>query len=212
MTGTPRGVLFLDRDGVLNAKAPEGAYVTSVDALTVLPGVPEALGALRTAVPGLRVAVVTNQRGVARGRMSAADLDAIHAALRARLAAAGGDVDRIEVCPHEGDACDCRKPGTGLLRRAAAAWPDLDPAACALVGDSASDLVAGRRFGARTYLVGDRGRRLAEGGLARAQGAAPDEEADSLPALVADGRLAAWLRDGAIGAPRTVDSMVGGVA
>lgn len=197
MSAVPRGALFLDRDGVLNAKAPEGAYVTSVDDLELLPGVPEALGALRAAVPGLRIAVVTNQRGLARGSMTQADLDAIHDGLRARLSAAGGDVDRIEVCPHEGDACDCRKPGTGLFQRALAAWPELAPEACALVGDSASDLVAGRRIGARTYLVGQPGRRLAEGGLARAQGAAPDEEADSLPALVADGRLVAWLRDGA---------------
>lgn len=203
MTAGRRGVLFLDRDGVLNAKAPESAYITSTDALEVLPGVPEALAALRAAVPGLRIAVVTNQRGLARGRMTADDLEAIHDALRARLAAAGGGVDRIEVCPHEGDACACRKPGTGLFEQVRAAWPDLVPEACALVGDSVSDLVAGRRYGARTFLVGDPGRRLAEGGLARAQGAAPDEEADSLPALVADGRLAAWLRDGAVVAPHT---------
>jgi D-glycero-D-manno-heptose 1,7-bisphosphate phosphatase len=195
------GVLFLDRDGVLNAKAPEGAYVTDVAALRVLPGVPEALGALRRAVPGLRIAVVTNQRGVARGRMTAADVDVIHARLREDLAAAGGDVDRIEVCPHEEDACDCRKPASGLLRRALAAWPDADAAASALVGDSASDLVAGRRIGARTFLVGDPARRLAEGGVARAQGAAPDEEADSLPDLVQDGRLVAWLRDGVVATP-----------
>lgn len=145
--------------------------------------------------------MVTNQRGVARGRMTAADVDAIHARLRDELAAAGGYVDRIEVCPHEREACDCRKPGVGMLRRALAAWPDVDPAACALVGDSASDLVAGRRIGARTYLVGDARRRLAEGGVARAQGVAPDEEAGSLPELVADGRLVAWLRDGVVAAP-----------
>jgi D-glycero-D-manno-heptose 1,7-bisphosphate phosphatase len=203
VTAGPRGVLFLDRDGVLNAKAPEGAYITSADALVVLPGVPEALGALRAVVPGLRIAIVTNQRGIARGRMTTDDLDAIHAALRARLTEEGGDVDRIEVCPHPGDACDCRKPGTGLLQRVADAWPDLEPAASALVGDRASDIVAGHRFGARTYLVGSRGHRLAEGIVARAQGAAPDEQADSLPALVADGRLAAGLRDGAVVAPHT---------
>lgn len=192
--------LFLDRDGVLNAKAPEGAYVTGVDALVVLPGVPAALSALRRAVPGLRIAVVTNQRGVARGRMTHDDLDAIHARLRATLAAAGGDVDRIEACAHEG-GCVCRKPGVGLFQRVLDAWPDVDPAASALVGDSASDLVAGRRVGVRTYLVGEPGRRLAEGGVARAQGAPADEEAGSLPELVADGRLVAWLRDGTIAAP-----------
>ena len=196
------GALFLDRDGVLNVKPPEGGYVTALQELVVLPGVPAALGALRAAVPGLRIAVVTNQRGVARGRMTADDLDAIHAHLRGELAAAGGDVDRIEVCTHEG-GCDCRKPGVGLFRRALDAWPDVDPAACALVGDSASDLVAGRRMGVRTYLVGERTRRLAEAAVARSQGAAPDDEAETLTDLVADGRLIAWLRDGVVGAPRS---------
>lgn len=200
--------LFLDRDGVLNAKAPEGAYVTNADALVVLPGVPEALGALRLAVPDLRIAVVTNQRGVARGRMTGDDLDVIHARLRATLATAGGDLDRIEVCVHEG-GCACRKPGVGLFERVLDAWPDVAPAASALVGDSASDLVAGRRVGMRTYLVGDAGRRLAEGAVARAQGAPADEEAGSLPELVADGRLVAWLRDGAIVAAGATGAEVG---
>jgi D-glycero-D-manno-heptose 1,7-bisphosphate phosphatase len=193
--------LFLDRDGVLNAKPPEGGYVTSAAELVVLPGVPQALAALRGAVPGLRIAIVTNQRGVALGRMTAQAVAATHERLLAELAAAGGSVDRIEVCPHERDTCDCRKPGTGLLRRALETWPGIDPAACALVGDSASDLVAGRRFGVRTYLVGEDAHRRAEGGLARAQGAPPDEEAASLPALVQDGRLTAWLRDGRIVMP-----------
>ena len=175
---------------MLNAKPPEGAYVAIPAELVVLPGVPEALGALRGAMPGLRIAIVTNQRGVALGRMTGATVDAIHARLRAELAAAGGDVDRIEVCPHERDACDCRKPGIGLFRRALAAWPDVDPARMRVRRRLRVRPGGRAALSARAPISWAMpARRLAEGGVARAQGAAPDEEADSLPELVADGRL-----------------------
>jgi D-glycero-D-manno-heptose 1,7-bisphosphate phosphatase len=190
-------VLFLDRDGVMNETAPTGAYVTDAAAFRLLPGVPQALAELRHAVPGLHIAVVTNQRGIARGQVSAATVDALHAQLRRELRAAGGDVDSIEVCPHEIDACDCRKPALGMFHRVLASFPGVDPHACAIVGDSASDMEAGHRLGARTYLVGDRARREAVRRATVERGVRVDEEADSLPLLVGDGRLVAWLRDGA---------------
>lgn len=192
------GALFLDRDGVLNAPAPEGEYICRPADLVVLPGVPAALGSLRRAVPGLRIAIVTNQRGVALGRMTLEDVDAVNARLRAALLAEGGDVDRAEVCPHDEHACDCRKPAPGMLLRALAAWPGAVATESAIAGDSRRDMMAGARVGARTYLVGEPGRRRTEAAAAAALGAPPDEEADSLPALVADGRLTAWLRDGRI--------------
>jgi D-glycero-D-manno-heptose 1,7-bisphosphate phosphatase len=133
--------VFLDRDGVLNRKAPEGEYVTSVDELDVLPGAPEAVRKLKQA--GLHVVVVTNQRGIARGRMTEDDLAEIHAALQQQL---GGLVDAIEHCPHEG-GCDCRKPGTAMFERAAARL-GFDPAASAVIGDRADDMVAAGRIGA----------------------------------------------------------------
>jgi hypothetical protein len=72
----------------------------------------------------------------------------------------------------------------------------VDAAASALVGDSVSDLEAGRALGARTFLVGEPDRRAAQRDLAASRGVTPDGEADSLPALVRDGDLLAWLRDG----------------
>jgi len=192
-----RGALFLDRDGVLNVKAPEGAYVADRAGFQLLPGVPEALAALRVALPGLRIVVVTNQRGIARGLLSPITVDAIHGTMRAQLAAAGGDLDAVLVCPHDLDECDCRKPRPGLLLQALARFPDIDPRTSAMVGDSLSDLEAGHAIGAHLYLVGEPERRARVSRAAHERGLAIDAEADSLPRLLDDGPLLGWLRDGA---------------
>jgi histidinol-phosphate phosphatase family protein len=86
--------VFLDRDGVINVKSPVGEYVESWAGFSFLPGAVEAVARLRAA--GLRVVVVTNQRGVALGRMSAEDVEDIHA----RMIEAGVVVDRVYYCPH----------------------------------------------------------------------------------------------------------------
>lgn len=142
-----RPTAFLDRDGTINVKAPEGEYVTSWAEFDFLPGAEEAVRLLAGA--GWRVVVVTNQRGVALGRMSTADVDDIHRRLRDRL-----PIDAVYACPHERDACDCRKPGDGMLRQAMQDDPGIDPATSVVIGDAESDMEAGRRFGARTMLVG----------------------------------------------------------
>jgi D-glycero-D-manno-heptose 1,7-bisphosphate phosphatase len=188
--------LFLDRDGVLNERASEGRYVSHPADFRMLPGVPDAIATVRRQVPGVKVVVVTNQRGIARGVTSQDAVDEIHRQLSVMLAAAGGAVDRIEVCPHDLGSCDCRKPALGMFRRALDAFPDVDPATSALVGDSASDMQAGRALGARTYLVGEPDRRATERAAAATSGAAPDGEADSLPDLVRQGELVAWLLGG----------------
>jgi D-glycero-D-manno-heptose 1,7-bisphosphate phosphatase len=140
--GAQLTAVFLDRDGVLNRKAPEGEYVTSADELEVLPGAAEAVRRLSDA--GLRLFVVTNQRGIARGRMTFDDLHAIHAKLRAAL---GDRLDGIYVCPHAGGDCDCRKPGTALFERAATEH-GLDLRMTAVIGDRASDMVPAGKIGA----------------------------------------------------------------
>ena len=92
---TPRLVL-LDRDGTLNRKAPEGAYVTEPDSLQMLPGAGEAVRRLNDA--GISVAVVTNQRCVALGLVTEEMLERIHARLQDDLAIAGAHIDAIYHC------------------------------------------------------------------------------------------------------------------
>ena len=138
---------FLDRDGTINEKAPEGEYVTFWDQFAFLPGAVDAIGLLRQR--GWRVVVVTNQRGVALGRMSQADVDDIHRHMRE-----AAQLDAVYVCPHERDSCDCRKPGTGMFLQAQADFPDIRFEECVVIGDAESDMEAGRRLGCRTILVG----------------------------------------------------------
>ncbi|MDQ3935919.1 MAG: HAD-IIIA family hydrolase, partial [Actinomycetota bacterium] len=141
---------FLDRDGTINEKAPEGEYVESPDEVVMLPGAAAAVARLNAA--GVPVLVVTNQRGIALGRMTEADLAAVHERISSELAAEGAHVDGWYHCPHGLDECDCRKPGTLLFERAASERQlQLDRAV--VVGDSASDVEAGRRVGAKTVLL-----------------------------------------------------------
>ena len=143
--------VVLDRDGVINAKAPEGEYVTDWAQFSFLPGALDALARLADA--GLRVIVVTNQRGIARGRMTEQDLAAIHARLTSAVAGAGGRMDAIYHCPHAG-GCECRKPAPGMLLRAAAEHR-FSLAESAMVGDRAHDMAAAEAVGAlRLYIAG----------------------------------------------------------
>ncbi len=150
MSGRPAAA-FLDRDGTINVKAPEGEYIERPAQLRLLDGAAAAVARLNAArVP---VIVVTNQRGIALGRMTEEDLAAVHARLDELLAAEGAHVDAYYHCPHDKGVCDCRKPGTAMLEQAAREH-GIDLARSVLVGDSASDVEAGRRVGARTVLLG----------------------------------------------------------
>ncbi len=99
--------------------------------------------------------MVTNQRGIALGRMTEQDLALVHSRLEQLLAEeAGARLDGVLHCPHGLDACDCRKPGTGLFRQAAERWPEIDLSRSAMVGDSDRDVEAGEVLGMRTILLG----------------------------------------------------------
>jgi D-glycero-D-manno-heptose 1,7-bisphosphate phosphatase len=136
---------------VINVKAPEGEYVASWAEFAFAPG---ALGGLaQLATIGVPLVVVTNQRGIARGHLSESDLAEIHRRMRGEVAGAGGRLDAIYHCPHEG-GCLCRKPGTLLFERAAVQL-GFDLRRAAVVGDRASDMQAARSVGALGVLVGD---------------------------------------------------------
>ncbi len=109
--------VFLDRDGVMNRKAPEGKYVISWEDLEILPGVPTAIKRMNDA--GVRVIVVSNQRCVALGLCNRMDVEALHARLQEVLRESGSHVDRFYFCEHDRGVCDCRKPATGLFMQSA---------------------------------------------------------------------------------------------
>ncbi len=146
--------VFLDRDGVVNEKMPEGRYVSSRSDFRLLPGVAEAIARMNRA--GIRVVVVSNQRGIALGLYTAADVEAIHAGLQELLASHGAHVDGFYYCPHDKGQCNCRKPLPGLFEQAQAQFPEISGESSVMIGDSLSDVEFGRRLGMTTvFLDGD---------------------------------------------------------
>jgi len=143
--------VFLDRDGVINEKAPEGDYVRRPEDLKLLKGATQAIARLNRAE--VRVVVVTNQRGVARGLYTADDVRAIQCTLEKLLAADRAHLDGFYFCPHDVGACNCRKPLTGLFEQARADFPEIDAASSVMIGDSLSDIEFGRAVGTRTILI-----------------------------------------------------------
>ena len=147
------GVAFLDRDGTINKKAPAGDYIKRPGEVRLLPGAAEAIKRLNDA--GVAVIVVSNQRGIALGRMSERDLKDVHAELAARLeAATGARVDAFFHCPHDLDRCTCRKPAPGMFLQARARFPSIELERSAIIGDGPEDVEAGRRLGMITLRVG----------------------------------------------------------
>src|SRR5580704_13547313 len=93
---------FLDRDGIINRKPPEGQYVTRWEDFHILPGVTEGIALLNRA--GFRVIIVTNQRCIAKGLLTPAGLEKIHQRMSDLLSRAGATIDGIYYCPHEMEA------------------------------------------------------------------------------------------------------------
>ncbi|MDQ0789948.1 HAD family hydrolase [Streptomyces sp. B3I8] len=138
-----RAVLF-DRDGTLVEDVP---YNGDPERVRPVAGAREALALLRGR--GIRTAVVSNQSGVARGLLGAADVVRVNARIDALL----GPFDTWAVCPHgPGDGCACRKPAPGLVR-AAAERLGVPVRNCAVVGDIGADIEAARRAGTYGVLV-----------------------------------------------------------
>jgi D-glycero-D-manno-heptose 1,7-bisphosphate phosphatase len=143
---------FLDRDGVINRKAPtEDEYITRWEEMQILPGVVEAIALLCRA--NFRVIVVSNQRCVAKGLLTENELDAIHQQMCREISARGATIDGVYYCPHEEQpACSCRKPAPGMLF-AAADEHQVDLNCSWMIGDSEKDIQAGRSAGCRTARI-----------------------------------------------------------
>ena len=153
--------VFLDRDGVINRKAPEGRYVTRWEEMELLPGVREAVGFFNQA--GFFVVVVSNQRCVAKGLITTDELESLHARMRREFETAGARLDAIYYCPHEYEPpCACRKPQPGMLLNAAREH-DIDLTQSWMVGDSGHDVEAGRAAGCRTIRLTEDGKSIVSG-------------------------------------------------
>lgn len=142
-------LVILDRDGVINADSDN--YIKTVDEWIPLPGSIDAIARLSQA--GYRIAVATNQSGLARGYFDEYTLANMHSRMCALVEEAGGQIDVICYCPHAPDEmCQCRKPLTGLLEQIATelnqsvqhAW---------LVGDHEKDLQMAVAGGCKPLLV-----------------------------------------------------------
>ena len=155
-------VVILDRDGVINQDSAH--YIKSAREWRPIRGSIEAMARLSRA--GIRIAVATNQSGIARGLLSEAALQSMHRKMRRLVEKAGGRVDDIFYCPHAPDAgCGCRKPATGMLEQIAREFTlSLSNQDCWFIGDSMTDLQAAQRFGCRPVLV-----RTGNGGITEAR-------------------------------------------
>lgn len=146
--------VFLDRDGTLIELVH---HLTDPDDVKLIPGAGRAVKRLRSA--GWPVIVITNQSVIGRGKLSEAGLLQVHAVMEAQLAEVGTEVDGLYFCPLAPTRKDprviedpMRKPGPGMLLRAAREH-GLDLARSWMVGDSLSDMLAGKNAGCRSLVV-----------------------------------------------------------
>ena len=147
--------VFVDRDGTL---IEEVGYLDRVERLELYPWTTDAIRALNRA--GLKIVLVSNQSGVARGFFTEAVVDALHGHMESLLQSGGAHIDAYYYCPHHPDGkvpgyaqqCDCRKPRRGLVDRAVREL-DVDPARSFVVGDRWLDVGLARTIGGRGVLV-----------------------------------------------------------
>lgn len=148
-------VIFLDRDGVINAYPGDYKYVTQWEEFRFLPGAKIAMKKLNDA--GHKIFVVSNQAGVTKGIFSESSLDEITQKMLKEIEDFGAHLDGIFYCLHrDEDNCSCRKPKTGLIEMAVKTLDETiqkNNKECFFVGDTARDIQTGKTAGCKTILV-----------------------------------------------------------
>lgn len=151
--------VFLDRDGTINKYV---GFLRNIDDFELLPGAADAIKRINES--GYLAIVVTNQPVIARGEVSVDELEEIHNKMERLLGEQGAYLDAIYYCPHHPDKgfegevaelkinCNCRKPKPGMLLKAAEDF-NIDLSKSIMVGDSESDMQAGKAAGCRTLYV-----------------------------------------------------------
>ncbi len=146
----PKPAIFLDRDGVMNINRPDD--VKSWAEFEWIPGSLEAIAAITKS--GYPIFVITNQRAIANKSMTIADLENIHQHIREDVAAVGGEITAFYYCPcaEVKKRCPCQKPKPYMLKKAAKEY-NIDLAHSWMIGDKASDIIAGIKAGCQAILV-----------------------------------------------------------
>jgi D-glycero-D-manno-heptose 1,7-bisphosphate phosphatase len=159
------GTVFLDRDGVINQLVffPEFGLIDSPMNPTQFKLIAGAAEAIRTFNElGLKVVVVSNQPGIAKGKMTEELFESIRHKMKLQLRKEGAHVDAEYYCLHHPNAklpefkatCNCRKPKPGLILKATREL-DLDPNHSYMIGDGLTDIKAGNAAGCKSILIGD---------------------------------------------------------
>ena len=165
-------LVILDRDGTINQDSDQ--YIKSPAEWKPIPGSLEAIARLTQG--GWRIAVATNQSGIARGLIDMSTLNAIHAEMHRAVGQAGGRIDAIFFCPHSADSnCECRKPKPGLLLEIASRF-GVNLKGVPMIGDTMRDVAAAAAAGAQPWLVltGNGRKSRDAGGLPQGTQIAPD--------------------------------------
>jgi len=143
--------VFLDRDGVINYNS-DHYYIYRIEDFLMNKGIPEFLGKLSE--KDYLLIIITNQSGISRGIYSREETEKIHEFLTSELLKHRVRLTEIYYCPHhpEQGNCLCRKPGTLMIEKAIARF-NINPAASWFIGDSESDMQAGKEAGLKTLLI-----------------------------------------------------------
>ncbi|RKJ60209.1 HAD family hydrolase [Butyricicoccus sp. 1XD8-22] len=146
--------VFLDRDGVINEVLTKRVkFVNKPRDLYFLPKVPEAIKNLNEYFD--YIFVVTNQGGVGLGFMQEKQLQKIHEHMMAELRRVGAVVHDVAYCPHKPkEGCLCRKPNSKLIEDLAKKY-DVELEKSYMVGDTDTDILAGKKAGTKTVFIGD---------------------------------------------------------
>lgn len=145
--------IFLDRDGVINEKMPEGDYVKNVEEFKFLPGAIEGMKLL--AANGFPLFLITNQRGISKGVMTEKDLEGIHGYMQKEFLRHGIVFKGIYFCPHDHNQCNCRKPLPGMLLQAAKEH-DINLLSAVMIGDDKKDMELAHNAGCEGVLVDEK--------------------------------------------------------
>jgi histidinol-phosphate phosphatase family protein len=143
--------IFLDRDGVINRKKENG-YITSWEDFIFLPKAIQ--GIKKVYESGYCLFIVTNQQCVGKGLIKAQDLDYIHFRMLEKLNKYKIKIQKIYFCPHmKSDNCSCRKPKTGMIKKALNDFPDIDIKYSFIIGDDQKDIEMGKKAGLNTIFI-----------------------------------------------------------